>query len=342
MEGLQVHIDSTEYISYKPDEIVVKVGHSYIDTCNIAEPLKYNKIITDEYGDNIMHERTEINNFFTKDVKKLFSEYRKKIISKKHNKKPTEIIVFTDGFSYSTTSLFIKGLQKEGGAIIVGYLGNPNLPAEEFDGSQSPSEVQAFEGTEYAKNLNNSRFVINGINVGETFLNPYEKNQIPREYQFDPVDERVDIYETYTDDAYDKFISEGLRIFKKYENNCNPKNKKLTLFHKECNNINNTKYLHGGKVCDDNGKWSNECAPVYCDFGYYYDYYKQKCQKNNCYPEEDKDKGMSTTTKVLIIIFSVIGFILIMVIIFYICKRKNKETDSDKIESMDREKLVED
>lgn len=346
MEALQAHIDSTEYISYKPDEIIYKdfFSHSYIDTCEIADPIKDNQTITDEYGDNIIHERTPIYNYFNKPLKEIFSIYRKKICSKNHNKKPTEIIVFTDGFSFSTTSLFIKGLQKEGGAIIVGYLGNPNLPAEEFDGSQAPSIVQQFQDTEYAKNLNNSGFIINGITVGETFLNPYEKNQIPREYQFNPVDERADIYETYTDNAYDKFISEGKKIFEKYKTNCNPKNKNLTLFHNDCYNINNTAYLHGGKICNEDGTWSDKCAPVYCDFGYYYDYYKQKCQKNNCYPEEgDNDKGgMSKTTKALIIIFSVIGFILIVVIIFFICRRKNKDTDSEKIESVDRERLVED
>ena len=35
-------------------------------------------------------------------------------------RKANEIVVFTDGYSYSTTSLFIKNLQESGNAIIVG------------------------------------------------------------------------------------------------------------------------------------------------------------------------------------------------------------------------------
>ena len=42
------------------------------------------------------------------------------------DRKPTDIIVFTDGFSYSATSIFIKDLQETGNAIIVGYNGIPS------------------------------------------------------------------------------------------------------------------------------------------------------------------------------------------------------------------------
>ena len=53
---------------------------------------------------------------------------------------PTNIIVFTDAFSYSATSYLINGFQKTGGAIIIGYFGNPKIKGtKEFDGSQSDS-----------------------------------------------------------------------------------------------------------------------------------------------------------------------------------------------------------
>ena len=51
------------------------------------------------------------------------------------------------------------------------------------------------------------------LTIGETFLKLHEKNQIPREYQLNPVDERAIIYQTYSDDIYDLFISEALKIF---------------------------------------------------------------------------------------------------------------------------------
>ena len=43
----------------------------------------------------------------------------------KKRRKPTEIIILTDGFSYSATSTFIKYLQIYGSAIIVCYFDNP-------------------------------------------------------------------------------------------------------------------------------------------------------------------------------------------------------------------------
>ena len=54
--------------------------------------------------------------------KKVFYEFREKA---KNIRKPHEIIIFTDGFSYSATSIFIKETQLRGGAIIVGFGGNP-------------------------------------------------------------------------------------------------------------------------------------------------------------------------------------------------------------------------
>ena len=46
-------------------------------------------------------------------------------------KKPTDIIIFTDSYSFSATSAFIKGLQNIGGAVIVGYYGNPQIKGTE-------------------------------------------------------------------------------------------------------------------------------------------------------------------------------------------------------------------
>ena len=66
---------------------------------------------------------------------------------KKYNhsdRKPTDIIVFTDGYSFSVTSSFIKDLQETGNAIIVGYNGIPSerRKKEKFNGSQSPTSVK--------------------------------------------------------------------------------------------------------------------------------------------------------------------------------------------------------
>ena len=57
-----------------------------------------------------------------KKLKKLSLQLRKNM---KNKRKPTDIMVFTDGFSFSATSIFIKYLQYYGGGIVVGYFGHP-------------------------------------------------------------------------------------------------------------------------------------------------------------------------------------------------------------------------
>ena len=58
----------------------------------------------------------------------------------KNIRKPHEIIIFTDGYSFSATSFLIKQTQFRKGAIIVGYGGNPENNI--FDSGQSPSAVK--------------------------------------------------------------------------------------------------------------------------------------------------------------------------------------------------------
>ena len=94
--------------------------------------VKYGK---DENGNDIEHRRTEIfEGSLINELK--FYDFKAKA---KNIRKPHEIIIFTDGFSFSATSTFIKGIQNDGGAIVVGYRGNPNI--ENFDSSLSASSV---------------------------------------------------------------------------------------------------------------------------------------------------------------------------------------------------------
>lgn len=50
---------------------------------------------------------------------------RKKYLNTGKTKNPTEILIFTDGYSFSCTSVFIKALQVIGGAITVEYYSRP-------------------------------------------------------------------------------------------------------------------------------------------------------------------------------------------------------------------------
>jgi len=248
--------------------------------------------MTDDYSTNtknIPHKRTKIFDFISKEFIKYSLSRRKVIYDSGIPKRPTDIIIFTDGFSFSATSLFIKGFQKTGGAITVGFNGNPTLSNDLFDASQSPTNVMTFQNTAEYQCLLLVGYCIGGISTSETFSYNYKnKNAIPLEYDFDPVDERVDIYNEYSDDIYQNFIDKGKEIFKKYneDKKCNKKNKRL-LFDpndgKTCYNFPDDKYAHGGYECGDNGYWNEGvCKKYYCDFGYYYDLYEGKCKIDLC------------------------------------------------------------
>ena len=105
---------------------------------------------TDNYSKDYSHQRTNYydnNNIY---FKKTMEKRRKEFLSKGNTRKPTDIIVFTDGYSFSCTSVLIKDLQIHGSAIIVGYNSRPGNNTK-FDSSLSPSPVRFFEYQENVK-----------------------------------------------------------------------------------------------------------------------------------------------------------------------------------------------
>ena len=235
-------------------------------------------------GENIEHIRTEAVDIVPFYFRNILKEFREEYKDNQNLKKPTDIIIFTDSFSYSATSGLIKGFQNTGGAIIVGYYGNPKLNSTDlFDGSQSISSVeQNLQNLDAYNKLYQLGFNVAQVTAGETFDDSvYGDNPIPREYAFDPVDYKVDIYSTYSDDNYEEFIKQGKIIHEKFnkENYCNPKNEKL-LLHSDCT-IEGKEHAHGGYRCkSDKNEWDTDnCQPYYCDIGYYYNQFKEECME---------------------------------------------------------------
>ena len=157
----------------------------------------------------------------------------------------------------------------------MGYFGNPKLGAEIFDSSQSPSTIKTLN-----KTINNMEFKISFPYI-EKFNDFYQKgNPIPKEYELNPVDYRVEIYSKYSDELYEQFIKEGLNIHKKFNEDgfCNSNNTRLN-FHdnNNCYNIVGKEHAHGGYRCGTYNKWNkNKCVAYYCDIGYYYDFFQKK------------------------------------------------------------------
>ena len=234
---------------------------------------------TDKLSNNIKNKRLKQKPFSVH----LIQEYKERVFRNKY-KKPTEIIIYTDGFSFSATSLFIKSLYHFGGAIIVGYNGDPETKTTDFDASQSPTFILNSQQLKLKDNtlLNKYGFNFNSLSYGPSYKNQFieEKLDYPEEFQVTPVDERVDIYNEYDDSLYQNFIDKAKEIFKKYnvENKCNKDNKNLKMLNPKCDN--EDKITKGGYECGDDGKWSETCKPFYCDKNYYFDYISQKCVKD--------------------------------------------------------------
>ena len=298
----------------KLNNIINKNMYFYnTETCNTNNIMK-SKIYEDNFGNNITHYRTQF--YLLYNTKKLYDQ----INSKTYERKPTEIIIFTDGFSYSATSLFIKDLHESGNAIIVGYNGIPNekRKKEKFNGSQSPSMVITNYSTNFL--LDDDIEILKYFNIylaatfSPSYNDKYQNNsllQIPREFTIELIDERSSIYGSYDDTRYDEFIEEGLRIFKHYNHSCNPNHTNL-LYKSDCQF--EDKHTHGGYLCGNNGNWSQICKPSYCDHGYYFDTYLKKCKKDQCY-----------STSILLIVLIIIGAIIIVGILIYCFWNWNKK-----------------
>ena len=104
----------------------------------------------------------------------------------KHKRKPTEIVVMTDGFAFSAASVFMKNVYKSGAGIVIGYNGNPNLPDNIFDISQSPSGVMGLNGYKnvYPENYE----IISKYGIGLSSMtciatfHEFQESHIPEEY----------------------------------------------------------------------------------------------------------------------------------------------------------------
>ena len=255
----------------------------YISALNELGEKTDNYGFSEKFGEDIKHNRSGIYEFLERSWRKRIELIRKNNYEKnKQNlKKSTDILIYTDGFCFSSCSGFIRAFQDTGSAIIVGFNGNPKINGtNEFDGSQSSSTFVTFSGQE-SKNLEKLGYKFGGLTFSESFDESWQtENPIPRDYTVKLVDRRIPIYGPYTDDLYESFISHAKTIFEEFNKKCNKNNKKLVLEDENCQLGSHQK---GGHPCGDNEEWNlNECQAYYCDFGYYYDPYKKECLLDNC------------------------------------------------------------
>ena len=257
-----------------------KTCFPYTEEDNILDGPEY---IYNDGIDEAIHKRTKDIEGFNIFEKKILEKKRVEYLKTGKTKKPTDILVFTDGYSFSCTSVFIKGLQVYGHGIIVGFNTRPGLDKSDFDASQSNSAVETFDISENVQNLRKL-----GYNSHITFAEEFDPNdketpKTPMEFLIYPVDEISTIYKAYNDNRYQRFMDEAKRIFTKYETECNPANKFLYKETEECDSKINIPKAHGGYICGEDGKWdTNQCIAAYCDDGFYLNDDRTECIRNPC------------------------------------------------------------
>ena len=213
-------------------------------------------------------------------------DFNEELIEKKktlkNKRKPTDILIFTDGNLVSDDAVFMKSFQYYGAGIVAGYFGNPNKNNIPFDSAQSCASlidqnsfmVRSTRG--YSKELVKRYSTIIDMPYVPFFFGDLDFYH-PIEFSVTPVDERVEIFEYLNGNNYQMFIDAAKKIFDKYKYQCNPKNKKLVLVSNECDNKFGNSFTHGGYECGDDGKWTNNCIASYCNAGYVFKYKENKC-----------------------------------------------------------------
>ena len=234
------------------------------------------KIRNDTYFTKIKHFRTEITK-----ISNLEISYNT-INFNKNQRKPTEILIFTDGLLFGASSIFIKNIFESGNAILIGYNGNPNNK-NKFEASLNPSISNFNFNDSNIHFLKLKNIIVESITYAETFNDSYQVKNftlIPREYTLNPIDERSNIFGFFEESKYNLFIDESLRILKKYEKECNKDNFNLLLLNDKCKKIN---YTITGAICF-NGSWNfNNCKNAFFVFVFEFDTYFIYCNYDVCF-----------------------------------------------------------
>jgi len=230
---------------------------------------------TDKFGD-VTHKRTKklfMNYLF---VTRWFSDYKLKNV-----RKPTDIIVTTEGYCFSACSFSVNNIIRFGAGIVAGY-GLTNPGDDLFVAAQCPSTVMNpadyFEEVSEDKNYG-LRF---DTPITETYnVSTKMDESIPGDYLILRIDTYMKYYDVYNI-MTDKFISLTKGVHEEFQTKCNPLNKHLFMVSDECES-NDPNALYSGYPCGANGEWDNKtCKIVTCKSPYVLDYDNNKCVIELC------------------------------------------------------------
>jgi len=241
----------------------------------------WDNTIIDDFGNGVKHNRTE----------RAFGAFKESLASvfplvMKNVRKPTDIIVATDGYCFSACSFFVNGILRSGSAIVAGF--GPTVPGYDYfaAGQCSSTEVDMEEGFDVVSN--NSVYGLKFRTVAVESYDPYDPNDyIPDDYKILNIDKHTGYYKRFSLGSTSD-IPELLRytsaLHEEFKTKCNSSNTRLRLISEDCES-DDPYAVASGYVCGSNGEWDkSSCKTVFCQDGYIVDFATDKCVPNTCDP----------------------------------------------------------
>jgi len=258
----------------------------------------YNKIWrkfeTDDLGHGVTHERTKKYYFAFRE----YLEERTKYALKNNIRKPTDIVVVTDGFCFSACSFFVDTVQSTGSGIVAGIgpiIDNDVL----FQASQCASSV--IEPDMFFEDLEDNGHY--GLEFTTTFLESYPlsedmKETIPNDYQVYRIDKHMEYYNLLSVNESEVFKHAKL-VHEEFQTHCNSDNHRLFMVSENCT-VDDPHALTAGYACGTDGLWNHsDCRISTCTAGYSVDFDNNECVKDICDPRYDPSADSSAMVRPL-------------------------------------------
>ena len=279
------------------------------------------------YG-NVEYERTKNMVFTSENLLNPMSAIRRSY----------DIIVFSDGLCDGVCGQFVFGLQAIGSAISVayGYQGEDDKIPRLFQNAAITANQNELNGFEELKSRN-INFSIPVFSVYDYIYNETEEML--------PVD-HLDLYSDFFLDetnyisrgvvsdidsriiqAFDSFGLDAQHHLTLFRETCNPNNTRMNLDTTNCR-FDALSRKNGGRVCRENGTWSEECIESYCDYNYNMDVKTKECIQNSCINIQTSTTDTELVVYICVIVITVLAVIVVTLIlgifILFMHKQNNK------------------
>ena len=267
------------------------------ETCSKFNPTSlnvfWNKTVVDDFG-NVSHVRTE----------KAFGAFKDALeksgivkYAMKNYRKPTDIIVATDGACFSACSFFVNSIMRSGAAIMAGF-GVTHPGQDLFAAGESSSSNEDLKVL-FEELSNNTDYGL--WDFSTTYVESYDPSNsseiIPDEYKMLLIDKHTGYYNDFvagdlTDIA--SLLQHTAALRDEFQTKCNPDNKRLLFVTEDCE-PDKPFALTMGYACGPDGEWNKKsCHIASCEDGYVVDFVHDKCVPNSCDPRIDSSSSYSS------------------------------------------------